>query len=311
MKLGFLILAHSDINQLKRLCSKLIDYGHLYIHVDKKTNSTYYRQLVDYVGQKGFCDNVTILKNRVNVFWGGYSMVRAIEALLVTALNDDQPKYDRLFLISGLCYPLFSYSQFLRFCEEKKNMLLFTAYNITQSDSKSQKQRVTLYHFFRDIKLPNSLFRRGIIAGSRMLFKYLQLRKMPYLIVNGVKWDIYYSSTWVSLTDVCWRYVLDHLQHNTKLIRYLETASCPDEMVIPTIIMNSDYRKLAFECEAKGLENLSMLHYLHYTDHIWTYNEKDFETLIKSDKPFVRKLVSGKSEKLIKMINSYHEQLMI
>lgn len=308
MKIAFLILAHSDIDQLKRLCVKLVDYGHLYIHIDKKTGKDYVRLLTLYIDSIGLSGNVKIINNRVNVAWGGYSQVMALKNLLEVALDEKEPRYDRLFVISGLCYPLFSPQKMLSYCDNNKNMEFLMAYNISRGDDITQKQRVALYHYFRDIPLPHkSVLRKVIVGGSKLFLKYLQIRKKPYLMIDETRWDVYASSSWVGLTGNCCSYVLDQLNNNCNIARYFKTSYASDEMVIATIIMNSDYREKTFVVDSYDFETLSMLHYLHYTDHIWTYDEKDYETMMESGKPFVRKLVSGKSEKLIDTINKYHK----
>lgn len=309
MKIAFLILAHTDVDQLKRLCVKLVDYGNLYIHIDKKTNKDFVFQINDYISSNGLGHNVKIINKRINVTWGGFSQVSALMRLLEVSLDEKEPKYDRFFIISGLCYPLFSQKKLNTFCEEKRNLELITAYNISRGNDIKQKQRVTLFHFFRNINLPHkSLLRRGIVGGSKLLIKNLYFRKKPYLIINGKRLDVYGSSSWIGLTDDCCKYVFDQLVHNKKLVRYFKTSYASDELVVATIVMNSEYRNRAFHIDSYEFDKLSMLHFLHYTDHIWTYDENDFEALIKSGKPFVRKLVSGKSEKLIEMINNLHEQ---
>ena len=304
-----MILAHTDVDQLIRLCIKLVDYGDVYIHVDKKTDNTYLDHLTNYIESHDLCRKINVLKDRCYITWGGYSSVNAITKLLEFTLNNNECSYDRIFFISGLCYPLLSPSKLFDFCDKNKDKELLMAYNISRGNNSRQLEKVTLYHFFRNIHLPHkSIVRRGIIGGTKLLLKYLQFRKKPYLIVNKSRWDVFFSAEWVSLTDSCWRFVLENLQHNKSLVSYFQHTYCADEMIIATIVMNSEYGKNAFTSQEPYIENLSMLHYLHYTDHIWTYDENDFEELMRSGKPFVRKLVSGKSEKLIEMINNLHEQ---
>lgn len=309
MKIAFLILAHTDVDQLKRLCVKLVDYGNLYIHIDKRTNKEYLSQINDYISSKELCHNVKIINNRVNVTWGGFSQVRAIKLLLEAALEENEPRFDRLFVISGLCYPLYSPSELISYSEANKNKEMLAAYNLSQGINKEQKQRIELYHFFRDINLPHKSFlRKSIIGGTKLLLKYLHFRKKPYILIDGIRWDVYKSAEWVGLTRECSKYVLNQLNQKKELVSYFKTSYASDELVVATIVMNSEYRNRAFHIDSYELDKLSMLHFLHYTDHIWTYDENDFEALIKSGKPFVRKLVSGKSEKLIEMINNLHEQ---
>lgn len=47
---------------------------------------------------------------------------------------------------------------------------------------------------------------------------------------------------------------------------------------------------------------LTPLHYLRYEECIRVWDENAYDDIIASGKPFVRKLVSGKSERLIEML---------
>jgi hypothetical protein len=90
---------------------------------------------------------------------------------------------------------------------------------------------------------------------------------------------------------------------NKKLVRYFKTSYAPDEMLIPTIVFNSTYSINAIAVKERSFSKLTPLHYLRYTNHIWVYDESSYTNIMNSGKIFVRKLVSGKSEKLIEMIN--------
>lgn len=94
---------------------------------------------------------------------------------------------------------------------------------------------------------------------------------------------------------------------NKVLERYLSTAYAPDELIIPTIIFNSKFAANAILSSTPCFEHLTPLHYLHYTDHIWTYDEHDFADIMNSGKMFVRKLVSPKSNKLVEMIENFKD----
>jgi len=306
MKIAFLISAHTDLPQLQRLCRKLADYGDCFIHIDRKTNDSYVVQLKDYLHtiQGTFC----IVSQRINVCWGGYSQIKATQILLDEAINHSKEKYERIFLLSGLCYPLFSKSQMCDYCAKHANEQYMSAYNISKGSDRRQKERVVLYHYFRDINLPHKSFlRRALIGGTKLILKALGVRKPPFLQVKGKRWDVFYSSQWFGLTGECAEYVLENLKHNSVLIKYFNTAYASDELTVATIVMNSEFGKTCKKINNPDFEKLSSLHYLHYTDHIWTYGEADYDILMNSGKPFVRKLVSGKSENLIEKIDSTHQ----
>lgn len=45
IKIAFLIMAHTDVEELLRLCKKLKSYGDAYIHVDIKANYSFMNRL--------------------------------------------------------------------------------------------------------------------------------------------------------------------------------------------------------------------------------------------------------------------------
>lgn len=75
-----------------------------------------------------------------------------------------------------------------------------------------------------------------------LLLKYLGFRRKPYLIVNGEKWNVYYGTSWFSLTGKCADYVLNQLNENKSLEKYFSTSYASDEMVVPTIVFNSEFK---------------------------------------------------------------------
>ena len=196
-----------------------------------------------------------------------------------------------------------------QYCEEHKGEELMTAFNLTQGNIKRQRNRVCLYHFFRDVPLPHeSIIRKIIIGGSKLFLKYIGVRRNAFLTVNEKQWDVYFSSQWFSLTGKCAAYVLEQLNNNKTLENYFKTTYAPDELVVTTIVMNSEFRTAAHLIDRSDLKSCSMSHYINYTDYIWTYDEHDYDSLMQSNKLFVRKLISNKSEKLIEMINNHHNQ---
>jgi hypothetical protein len=196
--------------------------------------------------------------------------------------------------------------KFEEFFDVQKNKEFVCGWNLTKGGNKRQLKRVELYHFFRDIPFRHRYLRLGVVAGTRVLLKIMGVRKAPYIrLRNGRKVDVFFGGQWSSLTYECAKNVLQEMQTNKRLVKYFKTSYAPDELLIPTIVFNSSYAQNAIPIpnEYNGLKNLTPLHYLNYTDCIWSYDESDFDTIMNSGKVFVRKVVSGKSEKLIDMIN--------
>lgn len=297
MKVAYLIIAHTDIKQLNRLIKRLINTGDVYIHLDAKSN-------ININEIESNSDKIHILSKRINVAWAGFSVVLCQKILLEEAINSKN-KYDRYIILSGLDYPIYSDNEILTYFVKNKNIEYVCGYNITKCNNIKQLYKIKYYHLFRDIPLKhNSIIRRAIIVGSRILLMCLGLRKKTYIKINNERWNIYFGSNWIGLTDKCAKYVLNQLNTNNKLIKYFKTSYAPDELCIQTIVFNSPYASNAIYKNKLDFQELTPLHYLNYTDHIWSYDENDYNTIIMSDKMFVRKLVSNQSEKLIDLLDS-------
>lgn len=229
------------------------------------------------------------------------------QRLLLDACLGSGRTYDRVFFLSGLDYVLVSDEEFRAFFEENKEKEFVCGANISTCSEERQQQKIKYYHLFRDIPLKhNSFLRRAIIVGTRISLRLLGFRKPLSIPVDGATWDVYYGSEWSSMTFGCAKYVLGQMKKNTIVRRYFSTSYAPDELYIPTIVMNSEYGKKAIPCGKLDFKLITPLHYLNYQGHIFTYDENDYDTLMSSGKIFVRKLVSGKSEKLIEMIDRHN-----
>jgi hypothetical protein len=76
--------------------------------------------------------------------------------------------------------------------------------------------------------------------------------------------------------------------------------------MIQTIAFNTPQwaaKCLLWEGEYPGLAALTPLHFIIYDPIIKIMDESDYDTLINSGKMFTRKLVSGKSDRLVKLLH--------
>jgi hypothetical protein len=108
LKIAHLILTHGSPLQLKRLVAKLLNPGTaVFIHVDLKTDINEYLFFEN-------IPNVYLIKKRISVNWGGYSIVQATVNLCkeVIATGID---FDYLNLLSGQDYPIKSHEQIHQF----------------------------------------------------------------------------------------------------------------------------------------------------------------------------------------------------
>lgn len=113
MKIAYLILAHTDPYQLKRLIQALSVEGQVsfYVHIDARKDLSVFKDEVSSLS------NVYFLRERKKIYWAGYSICKAEKLLLKEALSS-KTEFDRFVLLSGLDYPLWSNDKMFAYYQE-------------------------------------------------------------------------------------------------------------------------------------------------------------------------------------------------
>jgi hypothetical protein len=115
--LACLVLGYGAATVLAKSAPILVEAGFdLYLHVDKKVDIKTY---VEELGNAAHLCN--ILKDRIEIFWGGFSMVRA-EILLIEKARA-QVDYDKYLLISDDTFPVFPASHLARLFESSDDQI--------------------------------------------------------------------------------------------------------------------------------------------------------------------------------------------
>src|SRR3954462_5499939 len=98
MRVGYLILTHLNPRLLQRIIQTLSSENtDFFVHVDAKFDIAPF--------MRARAENVVFLRDRISVFWGEFSQVRAILGLIRNAL-ESQRSHDYFVLLSGSDYPL-------------------------------------------------------------------------------------------------------------------------------------------------------------------------------------------------------------
>lgn len=302
MRIAYLIAAHKDAKQLERLINSLYveDKTWFYVHIDKKSNIDDFSYLKNLPKTK-------ILTQRINVMWGGFSQCKVQLQLFKECINDNI-EFERIFMLSGLDYPLWSDKKIIDYLIINPDKELIMAYNLSKNGNAQQLQKVTRYHVRDLFKKQNYVTRVLIYLARKTSFLF---PKKSYITNKDEKTDVFMGSSWFCLTYNCMKYVYDTITSTTRFINYFKYSFTPDEMMIHTIVFNSPYAEKAVyhSGDYPGLKNLTLLHYIEYTDKIATYCEKDFDKLIDSGKMFCRKIETGTSEELIRMIDEHRNKI--
>jgi hypothetical protein len=222
MKIAHLILAHSNARHLERLVARLEnENAWFFIHIDKKTPLDSFSNLSNR-------KNVTLLKKRVSVGWGAYSMVQAtINGF--EAVVSSQIRFDVVNLLSGSDYPIKSREFIHHFFAQHHGKNYFQFEQI-YSDWTEAIGRLTHYH------LTNYN-----IAGRYFLQKWmnklLPKRKIPEELIPVGR------SQWFSITLDSVIYILDYLSEKPQVARFFRMTWAPDEIIFQTILYNSTFRE--------------------------------------------------------------------
>lgn len=307
IKIAYLILAHTDPQQLKNLVQSLYVENRtaFFIHIDAKSNQLIFEHILADLPKVEY----HFIKERVKIYWGGYSICKAEENLMKAVLKSER-WFSHFVLLSGLDYPVWSNSKIFFQLTQFPKREWMSVYNLSLiRKPKKVPMRITSYHF-RDIPLNNPILRHYIVGGLMLLMNLLPIKKRRLLKIGGVYCPIYGGSQWWILTRECVEHVICMLKTDKSIKRYFRYSFAPDELMLQTIIANSSFRKRMICCIEDGiypgLEKMTFTHYIKYDksgQKIFTAS--DYKTIKESDKIFFRKVFSDKSSTLIRMINEF------
>ncbi len=244
MKIAHLILAHKNPAQIARLISRLKHPdANFFIHLDFKTDI----QPFLYLEKEG---KVVFIKNRIKVYWAGYSQVQSTVNSLqeISSFGID---FDYVNLISGQDYPLKRVEELHAYLEQNNGnafMEYFPVYEVW----KEAIPRVERY-FLVESKLP------GKYTLEALMNIFLPKRQLPGgLIPVG-------RSTWFTITFEQVNYILDYIKKHPEYSRFFKYSWGADELFFQTLIYNSPYKdkmvndNLLYTDWSKGGANPKML----------------------------------------------------
>lgn len=222
MNICYIILAHKDPEQLRRLIFTLNDTGNsFFIHVNKRAQSFYEAAkevLIDF-------PNVTFLP-RKKIWWGSFGLTNAVMAG-IEAITKSDISYDRVILISGQDYPIKSKEYIKAFFEENfdKNYIEFFPFSV--------KNRWT--DMGGAFSIDSRLNKTCVSYRSKTILLPIK-RKAPFGYI------VYGGSFWWNLNRDCIEYISAFLKERHEFIRFAKHLYLPDEMFFNTILANSSLR---------------------------------------------------------------------
>lgn len=304
-KIAYLIQAHADPENLLRLINALDDNNDFFIHIDKKSDIAPFYQLLKEKNNVFFLEG----QNRIKVYWGGFSQVEATLNLIekcLTQNNINDSDYLKVILISGSDYPIKSKEQIKKYLSDFKEVNFIRGMNVTEANTKKYNYCLRNYLFF-DFFLVN----KKVTRFSRKILNILgsTIFKKPNYVLDkqGKRIDIFHGSSWWALNIDVIKYISAYSKDNENLKKYFKYSLASDEKYFHTIFFNSSFSKTNIY---KGVEPyipttsaFSNLHIIDTSLSKW-FDEKDFNIIKASDKFFVRKVSTHKSQKLLNLIDT-------
>lgn len=296
MNIAYLISAHTDAPQLKRLIEALHPNAEFFIHIDLKSDIKPFTSIIQ--GQ-----NIHFLDERFDVRWG--TMVEVwYQMKLLAAAVEHPTHFDRIFFLSGMDYPLWKPEQITEWLAAQGDREILQGLRMDAPEVTPQQSR--LYRTARPFypNLPTVWAGRLSIVG-RKARKLLGVHKPLSFSVKGETWHLYKGSAWWCISEELARHIVKVYQEEPEVQHYFADSFGQAETLIQTIAFNSP--QWAPKCiltlgTYPGLAALTPLHFIDYNPVIQIMDETYLPRLRESGKMFCRKVVSGKSDKLIKML---------
>lgn len=304
MKIAYLILAHKDPNQVRRLAKSLEGTGDIYIHVDKKSDI---QPFEDALKDLSF---VIILQNRIKVFWAGWSMVKGYMNLLKESYNSEKG-YERFVMLTAQDYPLMKNSKIIDEFNHNRSVEYVMAYNIRNSSVATDKNKI-LKKWYLDSPFKSTFLQRAYKSLAYRLitkpFKGKELR----VKLNGELVDPYFGQMLSAFTRDGAKLILQTYLNDKGYNKKMKTVYAAVEIYWQTIIFNSHLRKNTVQggAEHEITEHFGWapLHYHNYDVDTSIYTEKDFEELKSCGYMFCRKVVPGISDTLMDKIDEMRKE---
>jgi hypothetical protein len=287
-KHAYLIMAHNNFYILEKLLCLIDDERNdIYIHIDKKIENFKFEYF------KGLVKKSRILYvNRLNIHWGGFSVIKCQMVLLKHALAN---RYEYYHLLSGVDLPLKTQNYIHTYFDVQagKEFIGFA------QEPGARDYRVKYIHLFNEEigRSTNfmSILKRTISEGFvflQRLAKYDRTKKFGYDIKRG--------SNWCSISHALAEFLVDNDETITNLFKY---SVIGDEVVFQTLAFNSRFRQRIYD---PNDEFAGCMRYIDWNRGTpYTFRKRDYEELIHSDRLFARKFDEQVDKDIVHMICEY------
>lgn len=310
MKKTYIIAAHKNPDQLKRLIEVLLDENSMfYIHVDLKIDLKIFTSKINF-------PKVYFIKERVNCIWGDYSQVIATVNLLRNAVFRKVPSSKILFL-SGQDYPIKSIQEIDEYFYKNKEyeFISFDEIPYDQTNklyvNRVLKYKINVCNEKGDFRLLSPILCSGFANLTLFISLVLKNRIKRYEILSFIRVgrksifeENFKGSNWWAFNYSTAVKILAYIEKNKiKLDNYYNYTLCADEQFFHTILKEL----------MKSEDSIKIKSSLHYID--WQrknvslpviFTAVDFNLLREQSSGFLfaRKFDIYKDESILDLIDN-------
>ena len=306
MKFAYLIVAHKNPQQLKRLIERLnTEDAVFFIHIDKKADIAPFKEFL-----KDVNNNKVFWLNRRSIIWAGFNMIR----VTVNGIREIL-KYDgvisHITLLSGQDYLIKRVSLYQDFLGSNAGKDFITTSPLPRPNwENGGLDRIMYYHLiFKKIRLaypPISYlnvklkFKEG--GKWDLIKKFVSLlpkqKDFPRKFLKG--YLPYEGSQWFTLSFKSAVNIIRFLDSDKKFYNYFKYTHVSDEMFFPTLMMNAPIN------DPNNIinDNLRYIDWSEHTGHPAIIGLKDFEILRDCPAFFARKFEDGGGQDIIDLIDA-------
>ena len=266
MVINYLILAHTNFEQLDRLIAALdSDFTYFYVHIDKRVDLNTIKECKFFHNKR-----VKLVRRRLKVSWGGFNMVNATLNLMALASKNREKAY--FVLLSGQDFPLKPIIHIHDFLSANYGAQYVDHVKLPYIKwANGGFDRLDYYWFIDQI---------GYYESSKLVQSQKeQGGKRPYFD----DFPAYGGSQWWCLTNEGVDYVLKFIRHNPIIMEFFSLTFIPDELFFQTILLNSPF--------ADSIVNNHLRHivFVGDFDNPVIFREEDFYELSSSPALWARK----------------------
>lgn len=310
MKINYIILAHKNSHQLKRLVTTLNEkWVSFYIHLDINVDIKPFQKALKDIPNTYFLNKI----ERKNGTWGDIGIVEATINALKKILADNSEGY--CILLSGQDYPLRSNENIQHFLSKNRNHNFITAFPLPNLHlDQGGMPRITRYKINKSGKRGHFLFLPSIFEAE--FYNKETLGKLNFLRKSGKWQDIfqvvkkrkfpkdlkpYAGGQWWALNILTIKKILKFIENHPEYLEYHRYSLLPDEMFFQSIIIYLENSNLS--------EISNSLTYVNWERPLGplpvTFNKVDFEELREASKDhlFARKFDIKMDEEILNLLD--------